>query len=401
MTLAALALTRTVKERALELGFDRVAVGAAAPPPHGEAFERWLDAGYAGDMEYLHRGRAERLDPGRLLPGWRSVVAVALNYARRDDDPAWRGVARYARGRDYHGVIRPRLEALKEVLRAAAGPDVRSRASVDTSAVLERGLAAAAGLGWMGKNTNLIAPGLGSYFFIGIVLTTARLAPDSPLPDRCGTCTACLDACPTGAFVGPYMLDARRCISYLTIEHRGDIDPSLHRAIGGWIFGCDVCQEVCPWNRHAPPTHDAELLGGTPPGAPEVLAALTDGDFRERFRGSALKRARREGLARNARIVLANSAARNAYISVTGTGLAELSTARRASSMADDKMKQNNKDAESGEPVQLDKEQQGGQQNRPQQQPGQQQGGQQNRPHPQQQPGQQQAGQQHEGGQKR
>ena len=308
MTLATLALTRTVKERALELGFDRAAVGEAAPPPHGDAFERWLDAGYAGGMEYLGRGRAERLDPGRLLPGWRSVIAVALNYAPRDDDPAWRGVARYARGRDYHDVIRPRLEALKDVLRSAGGPEVRSRASVDTSAVLERELAATAGLGWIGKNTNLIAPDLGSYFFIGIVLTTAVLAPDSALPDRCGTCTACLEACPTGAFVGPYTLDARRCISYLTIEHRGEIDASLHSAIGGWMFGCDVCQEVCPWNRHAPPARERALVAGTPPGAPQTLVALTAEEFRERFRGSAIKRARRDGLARNARIVLDNRA---------------------------------------------------------------------------------------------
>ena len=308
MTLAALALTRTVKERALELGFDRVAVGVAASPQHGQAFERWLDAGYAGGMHYLGKGRAARLDPGRLLPGWRSVVAVALNHAPREDDAAWRGVARYARGRDYHGIIRPRLHALKDLLRSSGGPDVRSRASIDTSAVLERDLAASAGLGWIGKNTNLIAPGLGSYFFIGIVLTTAELTPDAVVPDRCGTCTACLDACPTRAFVGPYTLDARRCISYLTIEHRGDIDPSLHPAIGEWLFGCDVCQEVCPWNRHAPAGRDPELLAGRAPGAPETLLEITDDDFRDRFRGSALKRARRAGLERNARIVLANRA---------------------------------------------------------------------------------------------
>jgi epoxyqueuosine reductase len=308
VTLTALALTRTVKERALELGFDRVAVGAAASPQHGEAFERWLDAGYAGGMHYLGKGRAARLDPGRLLPGWRSVVAVALNHAPREDDPAWRGVARYARGRDYHNVIRPRLHALKDVLRTSGGPDVRSRASIDTSAVLERDLAASAGLGWIGKNTNLIAPGLGSYFFIGIVFTTAELTPDAAVPDRCGTCTACLDACPTRAFVGPYTLDARRCISYLTIEHRGDIDPSLHAAMGEWLFGCDVCQEVCPWNRHAPAARDAELLTGRPPGPPETFLGITDDDFRDRFRGSALKRARRAGLERNARVVLANRA---------------------------------------------------------------------------------------------
>jgi epoxyqueuosine reductase len=306
VTLTRLALTRTVKERALALGFDRVAIGAAGPPEHGAAFERWLDAGYGGDMDYLARGRRARLDPATLLPGWRSLVAVALNYAPGEDDPAWRGVARYARGRDYHRVIRPRLHALKDVLRAAGGPAVRSRASVDTSAVLERSLAARAGLGWIGKNTNLIAPGLGSYFLIGIVLTTADLVADEAVGDHCGTCTACLRACPTEAFVAPYTLDARRCISYLTIEHRGPIDPPLRVPIGDWLFGCDVCQEVCPWNRHAPPARDPAFSAGVPPGAPETLVALTDEEFRERFRGSALKRARRAGLARNAAIVLAN-----------------------------------------------------------------------------------------------
>jgi epoxyqueuosine reductase len=306
VTLTGLALTRAVKDRALELGFDRVAVGSAGPPEHAEAFERWLEAGYAGDMDYLAEGRAARLDPARLLPGWRAVVAVALSYAPREDDPAWAGVARYARGRDYHRVIRPRLHRLKDVLRAAGGPEVRSRASVDTSAVLERGLAARAGLGWIGKNTNLIAPGLGSYFFIGIVLTTAELTPDEAVADHCGTCTACLAACPTNAFVAPYTLDARRCISYLTIEHRGAIDPPLRAPIGEWLFGCDVCQDVCPWNRHAPPTREPAFAAGAPPGAVETLVDMSDAEFRERFRGSALKRARRAGLARNAAIVLAN-----------------------------------------------------------------------------------------------
>jgi epoxyqueuosine reductase len=308
MTLATLTLTRTVKEQALALGFDRVGIGVAGPLAHADAFGRWLDAGYAGGMKYLAKGRAARVDPTRLLPGWRSVVAVALNYAPGEEDPGWRGVARYARGRDYHTLIRPRLHALKDVLRAAGGADVRSRAAVDTSAVLERELAARAGLGFIGKNTNLIAPGLGSYFFIGIVLTTAELAPDDAIPDRCGTCTACLDACPTQAFAAPYTLDARRCVSYLTIEHRGEIPSELRAGVGDWLFGCDVCQEVCPWNRHAPPARDPALAPGAPPGTPEDLCELSDEDFRERFRGSAIKRARREGLARNAAIVLENRA---------------------------------------------------------------------------------------------
>ena len=301
MTLAQMALAQAVKARALELGFDRVALGPAGPPPHAAAFERWLDAGSAGTMDYLAETRAERLDPARLLPGCRSVIAVALNYAR-GDEPEWRGVARYARGADYHDTMRPRLHALRDYVSAAAG--AQSRASLDTSAVLERDLAAAAGLGWIGKNTNLITPGLGSYYFIGLVLTTAELPADDAQPDRCGTCTACLDACPTSAFDGPYALDARRCIAYLTIEHRGPIPEALHAPIGDWLFGCDVCQEVCPWNRHAPPARAS--APATPPPPPEVLVAMTDDEFRLRFRGSPLKRARREGLARNAAIVIAN-----------------------------------------------------------------------------------------------
>jgi epoxyqueuosine reductase len=303
VTLAERVLAQSVKARALELGFDRVAIGPAAIA-HGEAFERWLDAGRAGTMDYLEATRAERLDPARLLPGCRSVVAVALNYARGADEPEWRGVARYARGADYHNVMRPRLHVLRDFVSAAAGAE--SRASLDTSAVLERDLAAAAGLGWIGKNTNLIAPGLGSYFLIGLVLTTAVLPADDAVPDHCGTCTACLEACPTAAFDAPYALDARRCISYLTIEHRGPIPDELHAPIGDWLFGCDVCQDVCPWNRHAPPAREAALGPATPPPPPEILVRMTDDEFRARFRGSPLKRARREGLARNAAIVLAN-----------------------------------------------------------------------------------------------
>lgn len=304
MRLAGLALRHAVLERAAALGFDRAAAGPVTAPGTGPAFERWLDAGHAGTMGYLERTRAQRLDPTRLLPGCRSVVAVALNYARGDDDEAWRPVARYARGADYHDVMRPRLRALVAFLAEAARAE--SRAAVDTSAVLERDLAAQAGLGWIAKNTNLIAPGLGSWFFIGIVLTTAEIAGGDAVPNRCGTCSACLDACPTGAFVSPYVLDARRCISYLTIEHRGAIDEALRPAMGDWAFGCDVCQDVCPWNRHAPASREPALAPSAPMPPLEDVLTMDEADFRARFGASAIARAKRAGLARSAAIALGN-----------------------------------------------------------------------------------------------
>lgn len=311
MDLAAAALTREVKAHALELGFDRVAVGPAARPAHGEAFERWLTAGYAGEMDYLARGREARLDPAVLLPGVRSVVAVALVYQSdaAAEGRGWKPIARYARGRDYHDVIRPRLVALGERIRELAGPAIRCRACVDTSAVLERDLAAQAGLGWIGKNTNLLDQGLGSFFFIGIVLTTAVLSADGQAADRCGSCTACLDACPTSAFVAPYVLDARRCISYLTIEHRGDLPPTMHGAIGSHVYGCDVCQEVCPWNAVAPRSADPRWQPRPAWDGVDIttLAARNSDELAGALRGSAMQRAKVQGLRRNIEIALANA----------------------------------------------------------------------------------------------
>ena len=309
-TLSAMALAGAVKDEARRLGFDAVAIGPATPPQHGDAFERWLREGCAGSMDYLERTREERLDPARLLPGARAAIAVALSYhtPSADDEPPSTSrmrVARYAGGVDYHDVIRPRLEALARFIQSAAGHDVRSRAAVDTSALLERDLAARAGLGWFGKNTNVLSPSLGSWFFIGIVLTTAEPAFDEPMADRCGTCTACLDACPTAAFTAPYTLDARRCISYLTIEHRGDVDETLRPLIGEWLFGCDVCQDVCPWNRKAATTAEPAFASPNVP-PPEELLALDPAAFRERFRHTALWRARRSWLLRNAATILGN-----------------------------------------------------------------------------------------------
>lgn len=307
-TLTRAALTEAVKARALELGFDLVAVGPADPPEHGEAFEAWLDSGYAGSMGYLARGREKRLDPGKPLPGARSVIAVALNYYQGavPHEESWAPVARYAWGRDYHDVMTPRLESLLAFLKEAAGPDVRGRVYVDTGPVLERDLAARAGLGWIGKNSMLLHPELGSWFFIGVILTTAELDGGRPLPDRCGSCRACLDVCPTSAFVAPYVLDATRCISYLTIEHKGPIRDGLKPQMGEWVFGCDLCQSVCPWNRKAPLTREPEMNPPGPFPPIESLPRMTEAEFRERFRGSPLKRPKWRGIVRNAEVALAN-----------------------------------------------------------------------------------------------
>lgn len=305
MSLLAATLTDSVKALALELGFDLVTTGPAAPPERGPALRQWLEAGHAGTMGYLERRVEERLDPARVLPGARSVLCVALNYYQgQAPDPSWRPVARYAWGRDYHAVIGPRLERLAEHLAAAAG--ARSRGYVDTGPVLERDLAARAGLGWIGKNTMLLHPRLGSWFFIGVLLTTAELAHDEPIADRCGTCRACLDACPTHAFVAPYVLDARRCVSYLTIEHRGDIAAEAHAGMAGWQFGCDVCQDVCPWNRKAPVTREEAFEPAAPFPAATAMAAMDDETLRRRFAGTPLLRAKPSGLRRNARIYLEN-----------------------------------------------------------------------------------------------
>jgi epoxyqueuosine reductase len=315
VTLTALALAGAVKDEARRLGFDAAAIGPATAAAHGEAFERWLDDGRAGTMDYLERTRRERRDPGLLLAGARAVVTVAMSYrpaaAAAAGGAAGMRVARYAGRRDYHDVMRPRLRALADFIGRAAGPGVESRAAVDTSAVLERDAAARAGLGWIGKNTNLLTPSLGSWFFLGAVLTTAGPAFDTEVPDRCGTCTACLDACPTAAFTAPYVLDARRCIAYLTIEHRGDIDEALRGAMGDWGFGCDICQDVCPWNRKAARASEPAFAGGEAL-SPRELLDLDEAGFRARFRGTAFWRARRSGLLRNAAIVLGNRADRRA-----------------------------------------------------------------------------------------
>ncbi len=251
-----------------EIGFDLVGIASPEPLAGAVRLARWLADGAHGEMSWMADTAAVRVDPGRLLPGVRSVICVALSYHEPPEPPelAPTGdrvvIARYARGKDYHDVIRPRLARLGRFL-ALRSPGSRWRTAVDTAPVLERELAQRAGLGWIGTNTCLINTRLGSELFLGELLTTLPLPPDEPEADHCGSCTACFDACPTRAITAPGVLDARRCISYLTIEHRSELPDELAPAIGAHVFGCDICQAVCPWNRRAAP-RTAPLLAPRP-----------------------------------------------------------------------------------------------------------------------------------------
>ena len=304
-------LAARLKAQAYGVGFDLAGVVRLTASPTFGRFQQWLDAGHAGEMAYMARATPGRADPRAHLPPARSALVVALNYGGTQPTGP---VARYARGDDYHDVMLAKLRMLETTLRADSGDDVWVRSYVDTGPFLERDLARQAGLGWFGKNTTLIHPKLGSFFVLGTLFTSVDLEPDEPFEaDRCGTCTRCIDACPTQAFVRPHELDARRCISYLTIELRGEIPVQLRSSLGSLLFGCDICQDVCPWNvrfsrdlteRSLEPRatlahQDARTL------ARDVLA-MTDEDFRATFKGSPVKRAKRRGLARNAAVVLGN-----------------------------------------------------------------------------------------------
>jgi epoxyqueuosine reductase len=314
------ALSAAVVEIARGLGFHAVGIAPALPARRFRAFEEWLDRGMHGEMAYLADPvqRVARADVGMLLAGARSVVVVALAYdAGVVPLERLRGqVARYARNRDYHSIIKTRLRALADRLSELVDRPVAARPCVDTAPVLERELAERAGLGFVGKNTLLIAPGLGSYLLLGELILDVELAPTAAEEprSRCGTCSACLDACPTGAFVGPHLLDARRCISYLTIEHRGPIPRELRPALGTRIFGCDVCQEVCPFNAAAPartvPDPGLALTTRTAErSAPDLIRTLGLGaaQMRQLVRGTPLRRAGREGLLRNVCVALGNA----------------------------------------------------------------------------------------------
>ena len=306
--------SRLVHRQARDIGFDRCGIAAAEPIGRSEYLRSWLDAGRAGSMAYLHRYFDERTDPRRLLDGARSVIVVACLYHQRLESPSPPSggpqgrVAMYAWGDDYHDVIRDKLRALVDRLHESITESFEAKVCVDTVPLMERELAATAGIGWVGKNTLVLNEQMGSYFFLGAVVTTLDLEPDEPALDHCGTCTACLDACPTEAFTAPYQMDASRCISYLTIEHRGDISKPFQDMMGDWVFGCDVCQEVCPHNRDAPLTHEPKFAARSvaPAIALDELRDWSPDDYRSKLRGSAMQRAKLDMLKRNADIAAAN-----------------------------------------------------------------------------------------------
>ena len=307
------ALLEGLRGEARRLGFSRLGIAAVETgrdPRVHEAFRRWLDLGFAAGMErWLVAHEPLRREPASVLPGVRSVVMLATDYAATAPAAGGGGrVARYAWGDDYHDLLRPRLNALGAWLEAAS-PGARTRGVVDSAPFSEREFGWLAGLGWFGKNSMLIDPAAGSYFFLSALLVDIDLPPEVPIRvDHCGSCTACLEACPTEAFVAPRLLDANRCISSLTIETRGPVAPQLRSGLGDWLFGCDICQEVCPWNRFAPgsvePTFQPRQ--GQPALALAELLALDEQEFRRRFRGSPLGRAKRSGLLRSAALVLGN-----------------------------------------------------------------------------------------------
>jgi len=313
-------ISSLIKHSAHAAGFDLAGIAPVADFPELAHFPAWIAAGHAGEMTYLQaRDQAGRLQRAALLttfPWARSVVACAINYNTAQPysteltDPGRGWISRYAWSQqDYHQAVMRRLRAVETSLRAALAAPLETRCYVDTGPVVERICARYAGVGWIGKNTCILHQKLGSWLFLGVILTSLELQPDLPAPDRCGSCTRCIDACPTAALIAPYQLDSNKCISYLTIEKRGPIEENIRSGVGRHVFGCDICQDVCPWNRKAPFTTAAEFQPRDRLVNPALawLAEMTTEEFREKFRGSPVRRAKRTGLRRNAVIAMGNS----------------------------------------------------------------------------------------------
>jgi epoxyqueuosine reductase len=316
-------LKTIVTRAAADAGFDLCGVAPAVDARELQHFSAWIAAGHAGDMKYLEArdesGELKRSSLSRVAPWARSVVVCAINYNTAqpystqvyDSSRGW--ISRYAWGGDYHDSVLLRLKQVEAALRGALPSDqqmtLTTRSYVDTGPVVERIYAKYAGVGWIGKNTCIINQQKGSWLFLGVILTSLELAPDLPAPDRCGTCTRCIDACPTNAFLGPYKLDANKCISYLTIEKRGAIADDLRAGMGHQLFGCDICQDVCPWNRKAPATSAPQFQprAGLVNPPLDWLAEMSEEEFRTFFRGSPIRRTKRRGLRRNVAIAMGNS----------------------------------------------------------------------------------------------
>jgi epoxyqueuosine reductase len=308
-------LTQRIKAQALAVGFDLVGVAPAQESPELAFFERWLEAGYAGEMHYLQRSRERRRDVQQVLPGAQAIVVCGLNYdtaypySTDQADPERGWIARYAWGTDYHQVMQEKLTRLQAFVATLVPPGLASKVYVDTGPVVERVYATYAGLGWFGKNTCLLNTRLGSWLLLGELILPVPLEYDRPALDHCGTCTRCLEACPTQALLEPYVLDARRCIAYLTIELKGAIPAEWRGPIGQHIFGCDICQDVCPWNRKRHYTTDPDLQPRPAQVHPRLadLARMSRAEFTRYFRGTAIERTRRRGLLRNVCVAMGNS----------------------------------------------------------------------------------------------
>jgi epoxyqueuosine reductase len=314
-------LTNQIKSAACQAGFDLCGIAPVQDFPELARFPQWISDGHAGEMKYLESrddsGQLRRASLKSVFPWAKSVVVCAVNYntahpySTQVHDRARGWISRYAWSReDYHDAVLRRLREVESNIKELSAPhQIEMRSYVDTGPVVERVYAKYAGIGWLGKNTCLINQNIGSWLFLGVIISSLELTPGLPAPDRCGTCTRCIDACPTNAFVGPHQLDSNKCIAYLTIEKRGAIPEELREGIGHQVFGCDICQDVCPWNRKAPATNKPEFQPreGFVNPALAWLAEISEEEFRQVFRGSPLKRTKRDGLRRNALIAIGNS----------------------------------------------------------------------------------------------
>jgi len=313
------ATTTLVKQAASDAGFDLAGIAPVREFRELEYFPEWIANGHAGEMRYLEsrddQGQLKRSSLSRVAPWARSVIVCALNYnteqpySTQAAEPTQGWISRYAWfNGDYHDFVMKRLRQVEAKLRESAA-EIETRCYVDTGPIVERIYAKYAGLGWIGKNTCVINQKIGSWLFLGVIITSLELIPDLPAPDRCGTCTRCLDACPTNAFTAPHQMDASRCIAYLTIEKRGNIPLEFRNQMGRQVFGCDICQDVCPWNRKAPASDAPEFQPRAELVNPALdwLATITEENFREAFRGSPVKRTKRQGLRRNAVLAMASS----------------------------------------------------------------------------------------------